>query len=429
MTDRVSTPPSTDATLPDLAVLHEAYALPTLRSRKFTHAELWTLLEAIVEESPDIEMAEIGRSARGRPLRSLTFGSGPTRVLLWSQMHGDEPTHTMGLADLFAYWRREPEDPRVAKLRDALTVVAVPMLNPDGAERFRRLNGQGIDLNQDARAWLTPEMRALRDLYNRVRPDFAFGLHDQNVRKRVGQSDRLVALALLANPFNEEREDNDPRLRAKRVCAVVREAVEPLTGERVARFPDEYEPKGMGEYVVSHGTSSILMEAGFWPNDPEKQFPRRVSFVALLSALEAIADGSYAEMPLDTYETLEETDEQVHDLIIRGGMVVVPGVQPYRADIGIDFDAPLDLEGGKVALVGELSEPTARETLDAADLFVHAEREALHDAGRGEPTLSDGMRACFTVREGVEPDSRAVYRVRDGLVLEWENSEGEEGDA
>src|SRR5688500_787196 len=117
----------TDAALPDLAVLHEAYCLPTLLTRQFTHAELWAMLDAITNEPPAIARPGLGRSARGRSLRALTFGTGPTRVLLWSQMHGDEPAHTMGLADLFAYWRREPEDPRVAQLRERLTVVAVPM--------------------------------------------------------------------------------------------------------------------------------------------------------------------------------------------------------------------------------------------------------------------------------------------------------------
>ncbi|MBW3630889.1 MAG: hypothetical protein KY464_16560, partial [Gemmatimonadetes bacterium] len=46
---------------PDLGVLHEAYCLPTLQSRKVTHEELWTVLEAISEDSPDVVMTEIGR--------------------------------------------------------------------------------------------------------------------------------------------------------------------------------------------------------------------------------------------------------------------------------------------------------------------------------------------------------------------------------
>ena len=82
----------------------------------------------------------------------MTVGRGPFKVLLWSQMHGDEPTATSALFDLFEYlYRHRAEDP-AARILDALTLHAVPMLNPDGAEKFTRRNAQGIDVNRDAAA-------------------------------------------------------------------------------------------------------------------------------------------------------------------------------------------------------------------------------------------------------------------------------------
>jgi hypothetical protein len=97
-------------------LLHEAYALPALTSRKFTHAELWQILGTLVDEAGCLSREEIGRSAEDRPLFAVRFGRGPLRVLLFSQMHGDEPSHTMGLADLLCYFAREPDDERVRRL-------------------------------------------------------------------------------------------------------------------------------------------------------------------------------------------------------------------------------------------------------------------------------------------------------------------------
>ena len=401
-----------EASDPELGILHEAYCFPAFQSRKVTHGELWELLGALVDEAGNLARDEIGRSAEGRPLYAVRFGSGPTRVMLWSQMHGDEPSHTLGLADLFAYVAREPDDERVRLLSEALTVVAVPMLNPDGAERFLRTNAQGVDVNRDARAWTSPELRALRGLHGEFSPEFVFNLHDQDVRKRVGKSERLTAFALLATPGGPEMEDDEQRVRGKRLCAAIVRAVQPLVGDRVARFPDEYHPAGSGEFTQRAGSVSVLLECGFWPDDPEKQFLRKLSFAALLGGLQALADGSHADTPLDAYESLEENHTQVFDTLIRGGTVVIPGQEPFRADVAADFATPLELRDGTTSSIGDLAGYTARVVVDAEGLFVHPEREAMDEMGG----LRGGLPASFTVRRGVEPESEAVSIVRRGVL-------------
>src|SRR4029453_16601221 len=100
----------------------------------------------------------------------MTVGSGPFRVLLWSQMHGDEPTATAALFDVFDYLSRHRNEPLVQRLLSQLTLHVVPMLNPDGAERFQRRNAQSIDINRDALRLQTPEGRALKALRDRLNP-------------------------------------------------------------------------------------------------------------------------------------------------------------------------------------------------------------------------------------------------------------------
>jgi hypothetical protein len=273
-----------------------------------------------------------------------------------------------------------------------------------------------MDPNRDAHAWLTPELRALRDVHAQLRPAFALNLHDQDPRKRVGKSDRLTALALLANPFDEEMGDNDVRLRAKRLGGVIARAVRPLIGGHVSRFQEEFNPQGSGEFMASSGTSSLLLECGGWKDDPEKQFLRKVSFVALLSALEAIADESYVDVPLEEYESLDEDDTSVFDVLLRGGTVVVPGLEPYRADVGIEFPVPFHRADGEVASIGELGGYTASEEVDVGGLFIHPRPEALRGDAGSRPVLGDGSAACFDVRVGPDPASEQVMAVSHGVV-------------
>ena len=67
-----------------------------------THDEVVSRLKALVARDGDLfRMEQIGESVEGRSINHVQVGSGSTRILLWSQMHGDEPTATSALFDLF----------------------------------------------------------------------------------------------------------------------------------------------------------------------------------------------------------------------------------------------------------------------------------------------------------------------------------------
>jgi hypothetical protein len=404
-------PPGDGVPAGELAALHERHRVAALAGRRFTHRQLWDAVEPVLAGAPGLAREEIGRSAEGRPLYSVRHGRGPVRVLLWSQMHGNESTATMALADLFRFLAAEPGHPLARRLAERLTVVAVPMLNPDGAERFQRRNAFGIDVNRDARALATPEGRALRELHRRFRPDFGFNLHDQDVRTRVGSGDRLAAIALLAPPIDHAGTDDPVRARAKRVAAVVRRAVEPLVPEHVTRYDDSYNPRAFGDGMQGWGTSTVLIEAGGWRGDPEKQHLRRTVFVSLLAALDALATGAWAGADPAWYEGLPPNGRAVNDLLVRGGTLVIPGLEPVRADLAVDFADPLARLGGRIVEIGDLAELDARDTLDATGLFLHPAPTAL-TAG----ALGPGAPASLRARRERDPASTLLWTLEAGVV-------------
>ena len=61
-------------------------------------------------------LEQIGESVEGRSIHHLRVGSGPTAVLLWSQMHGDEPTATAALFDIFKYLDTHRDDAEVRRM-------------------------------------------------------------------------------------------------------------------------------------------------------------------------------------------------------------------------------------------------------------------------------------------------------------------------
>lgn len=390
----------------ELMALHDVVRAPGLEDRRFTHARYWESVDPYLGGSVSWEVA--GYSAEGREIRHLTFGSGPVTVLLWSQMHGNESTASMSLADLVRFFHEHPDHPLARRIASGATVHMIPMLNPDGAERFRRRNAQGIDVNRDARRLQTPEGRVLKSVRDRLEPDFGFNLHDQGAAVRVGRSDRGVAIALLAPAFNAARDVDAKRRRAMQVASLLVEAMDPLVGGHIAKYDDTFNPRAFGDLMGAWGASTILIESGGWDDDPQKQYLRRTNFVGIVAALDAIATGDFAAFDPAVYEGLEYNGRRVPDLLISGGTLAVPGIAPLRADVLVDYDRPLLKEGGRIIDIGDMDGSEAQDTLRVDGLFLIPTGDILD--GRGG--IDTGAPASFTVSE--DPAGRKIrFRFRE----------------
>ncbi len=403
--------PSIPGPVRELADFHAGVRAEGLDERRFDQRAYREVVEPLIRGSDRLRSEVVGTSAEGREIRSVRFGSGPATVLLWSQMHGDESTATMALADVLRMVAARPEHPVVRTILEGATVHVVPMLNPDGAQRFQRRNAQGVDINRDARELATPEAKTLKAVRDRVEPDFGFNLHDQSVGTRVGDSDRGVAIALLSPPFDETREVNDVRRRAMEVSGVIRTAIEPLVGGHIARYDDTFNPRAFGDLMTRWGASTILIESGGWEDDPQKQYLRRVNFVAILAALESIATGSYEGVGTELYASLPENGRRVGDLLVLGGTLSVPGLPPLPADLLIDYERPLLEEGGVIADIGDLRSYEARDTIRVDGLHVVPSESAL-DFEYGAQ-IQPGAPADFVVSRSAD-GSNPLWRFEGG---------------
>ena len=95
------------------------------------HADLKKYLEQL--KKLGLKVDQVGFSNANREIYQVEWGKGPLKVFLWSQMHGDEPTATSALIDMFAFLQKNRDKDWVKKIDETLTIRGVPMLNPDGA--------------------------------------------------------------------------------------------------------------------------------------------------------------------------------------------------------------------------------------------------------------------------------------------------------
>ena len=333
----------------ELARLWDAEHVSPPESPLVDHAEVVRRLDAFVKRSPDLfSMERIGESIEGRSINYVRVGTGPTGVLLWSQMHGDESTATSALFDLFEYLTRHKEDPIVRGILSRLTLHVVPMLNPDGAERFQRRNAQSIDVNRDALRLQTPEGRALKALRDRVNPKVGFNLHNQNWRTSVGNPPKPASISLLSVAYDEARSENAGRKLTKQICAVIRDALEPFASGQIGRYDDEFEVRAFGDNITLWGTPVVLIETGPWPSQEPEPALVRLNFIAIVSSLQALATGSVERADEGRYDSLPMNESKMFYVLVRNVTLISgAGVPPFVADIGIVANRRVQIVDGR----------------------------------------------------------------------------------
>jgi hypothetical protein len=359
----------------EVDILEEAYELFQEKSvdhRRFKQADV---LHLVTDRKGDFLVEEIGRSVEDKPVYQMTIGNGPTKVMLWSQMHGNESTATMALFDLFNFLEGENdgfEDLR-NKLKEKLTLRFIPMVNPDGMDQWIRRNALDIDLNRDAIKLASPEAVILKNARDSFSPDFGFNLHDQQVYYTAGESPTPATISVLAPAYNYETEVNDVRKRALQVIVGMNRVMQKVAPGHVGKYDDAFEPRAFGDNFQKWGTSTILIESGGYPNDPEKQLIRKFNFMIMLHALQEIADKSYTDYSLDDYFSIPDNALRLMDLVIRNLPVEKEGLG-YEIDLGIrrrETDAHGSyFVNGVVDDLGDLSIFYGFEELDASGLEV-----------------------------------------------------------
>jgi murein peptide amidase A len=132
--------------------------------------------------APDWEI--VGRSVLGRPIRMMTLGHGPRKVLFIGGIHGNEREGAYTTTQLPAAFAG-------AGLADAVTLTIIEDANPDGTARGTRYNANGVDINRNfparnfdssnkayGRSPLSqPESRVLYDTIERIHPDLVLVAH------------------------------------------------------------------------------------------------------------------------------------------------------------------------------------------------------------------------------------------------------------
>ena len=318
--------------------LYDSYSIyknNNFTKARFKHKDVIKNINSL-KKNKIFRIKMLGKSIEGRDINMVSVGTGEVNVLLWSQMHGDEPTATMALFDLFNFFAANDSfNSFRRKIFSKLSLHFIPMLNPDGAEKFKRRNGLDIDINRDALRLQCPESRILKGIRDSLKPQFAFNLHDQNTRYSAGNSFHSATISFLAPAFNYKKDINEVRGNTMKLIVKLFDALSEFIPGHIAKYNDDFEPRAFGDNFIKWGTSSVLIESGGWKNDPEKQYIRKLNFIALLAGFDAIITKSYKKATIEEYKDIPINDNLLFDLLLRN-LTINYKNKKYIIDIGIN---------------------------------------------------------------------------------------------
>jgi len=308
------------------------------------------------------EITKIGSSVEKRSIYSYRFGTGEKKILVWSQMHGNESTTTKALFDFFN--RLHYNDEIVSKLFSACTFCIIPILNPDGAEKYTRVNANNVDLNRDAQQLSQPESKVLLSVYDSFKPDYCFNLHGQRTIFSAGFSANSSVLSFLSPAQDRQRSVTQTRKVAMELIVAINNALKDVLPDQISRYDDGFNINCVGDSFQSMNTPTILFEAGHFPGDYSREKTRFFIYEALMTSFIFIANSDIEGDGYQSYFSLPENQKLFFDVIIRN----VVGSEEELVDVAIQYEETLVDEKllfvPKVVKVGSLEEYFGHTEID-----------------------------------------------------------------
>jgi hypothetical protein len=271
------------------------------------HAEMTKKLKQIEKASQGRVSVDVaGYSHNGLEIFQARVGEGDRVVLIESEIHGNEKTGTEALLNILQYLGSS-NSPEAQKIRDEITLVVLPKMNPDASELDRRAN----DLTWEEVVEEYPSLSGVAPAWNY----YTRTLQDEDYSQRPGfdvNRDFNPDLDYTPQPEDFPGTSSDPGWYITPESQTVRDVYKSLKEEfgKVEVFVDLHH---QGQYYVEGTDDLVTMSlSGQFvpnPNSPEGSeyaeyadnynydFSRQLN-VAAYNALQSIGESPFNNITL-----------------------------------------------------------------------------------------------------------------------------------
>lgn len=303
--------------LETLKNLFKNHKEPSLYGRYIQYDYIAPLIQ---KYSQNFIIENIGSSVLGVPIHAIKIGSGSRKIFMWSQMHGNESTTTKAIFDICSVFNNS-KDSTIQRILSTCTIAIIPMLNPDGANAYTRVNANNIDLNRDALDRSQPESIVLRRFFDAFKPDVCFNLHGQRTIFSAGQTNHPATLSFLAPAQDKACTITDTRKNAMEIIVRMNEALQIQIPNQVGIYDDAFNVNCVGDTFQSLNVPTVLFEAGHYDKDYDREVVREFMFQSLMIAIDHVAFNDLTGKNHKAYLKIPQNQKLFYDIVIRNAMV------------------------------------------------------------------------------------------------------------
>ncbi|MDO6820375.1 M14 metallopeptidase family protein [Zobellia sp. 1_MG-2023] len=297
-----------------MSILKDEYSSVKEKSVSGRYVINEQILEFLEKNKENLLVKTIGESVQKRKIKSLQLGNGSVKIFMWSQMHGNESTTTKAVLDFVNFLNAKSV--LAQEILEKCTLLIIPMLNPDGAAVYTRVNANEIDLNRDAQDRTQPESVILRNIFDEFKPDYCFNLHDQRTIFNVGETSKPATVSFLAPAHDPERSISKTRGISMQLIVAMNTVLQKMIPNQVGRYDDGFNANCVGDSFQMLNVPTILFESGHFPKDYEREQTRAYIFQAITTAVTAIAQDTINEYEQDDYFKIPENGKLYFDVLI-----------------------------------------------------------------------------------------------------------------
>lgn len=309
----------------------------------------------------------IGFSELQKPIYSIDVGNGPKKILIWSQMHGNESTTTKALLDFLNVVQSNILNPSMGHILKSCHIKIIPMLNPDGSSAYTRHNSNGFDLNRNAIQRSQKETQCFFKCLEDFKPHYCFNLHGQRTIFSAGDFNKSATMSFLAPSYNHELSVNTSREKAMKLIVSANELLSEYIPNQIGKYDDAHNPNCFGDHIQKMGIPTVLFEAGHFSGDYNRNITRKYAMLSLVEMIETIAINEIDKFKLVDYFEIPNNKKLFLDVIIKN---VSNSKSSY---IGIQFNEIL--QGDRI-----IFKPYVNSMDDLSGYFAHLVIDANHNS-------------------------------------------------